>query len=228
MASNDPSKVVEIYAAYLEDVNHLRATRTAIDNSFVTIATFLLAGAGYVASKFLLPPQVLTLGSWRPENLVACAGVVAISYIGIRFCKLWHKISEDNRKSIAFKFKNLENMERDHVELKDAGASLFLQEYRDRHPEPKSAPQESASESAAKALSGIQAAANSGIEKNRNKERPNKKSNRGVSSGVGNIQALFEEVIRLFLWGAIAIKVVAIIVISFVVPALSNLSLPHW
>lgn len=228
MASSDPSKVVEIYAAYLEDVNQLRATRTAIDTTFVTIATFLLAGAGYIAGKFLLPPQVLALGSWHPENLVACIGVVAISYIGIRFCKLWHKISEDNRKSIAFKFKNLENMERDYDELKGVGARLFLKEYEDRHPESKDVPQESANESAAQAAASNQIDGNSNTNKNRSKESGNKKSTRGVSSGVRSVQDLFKEVFRILMWGVIAIKVVAIIAISFVVPSLSNLSLPHW
>lgn len=223
----DRSKVVEIYAAYLEDVNQLRATRTAIDNTFVTVVTLLLAGAGYVTGTFLLPPQVLALGSWRPENLVACAGAVAISYIGIRFCKLWHQISEDNRKSIAFKFKNLEKMERDYNELKNAGARLFVKEYEDRHPE-ASVQLQPAAESSSQPVASRQSKVNGKTGRSASNAGNVRESSRGVSRGVRNLQKLFEEIFRILLWGVILAKVIAIIGIDFVVPALQGLSLPHW
>src|SRR5262249_53303321 len=128
MSTVDQAGVVEVYTAYLEDVNQLRATRTAIDNTYVAVMAIFLGGAAYIASSFLLPPRLGDLANASFETWVPILAVMAIGSVGGIFCRTWHQLIEDNRKSISFKFKNLEKMERQFPELQRVGAQLFVEE----------------------------------------------------------------------------------------------------
>jgi len=197
MSTLDQAGVVEVYTAYLEDVNQLRATRTAIDNTYVTVVAIFLGGAAYIASSFLLPPRVGDLANASLETWVPILAVMAIGSVGAIFCRTWHQLIEDNRKSISFKFKNLEKMERQFPELQRVGAQLFMEEYYDRHPEKRPLP-------AAPASSAVQPLPT--VEETRDK--------RGASARTLALQQLFGRVFAILVFGTPLVKGLAILGVS--------------
>ena len=138
MASDDQDRdVIEVYVAYLNDVNQLRTSRQTDNTTRLGVVTLLLGAQAFLINMVLsdvrqTKPTFLTngLASWVP-----IVGIAVVGFIGCYFCLNWRRLLEDTQKTLNFKFGNLENLEREHHVLQQAGAQLFLKERADRHRE---------------------------------------------------------------------------------------------
>lgn len=138
MASDEHDRdVIEVYVAYLDDVNLLRTSRQTDNTTRLGVVTLLLGAQAFLINTVLsdvrqAKPTFLTngLASWVP-----IVGIAVVGFIGCYFCLNWRRLLEDTQKTLNFKFGNLEDLEREHHALQHAGAQLFLKERADRHRE---------------------------------------------------------------------------------------------
>lgn len=188
----DEALVVEVYKAYIEDVNQLRAGRGVQDTIYVTILTIVLGAQGYIANSLFSGSQLTGISNTGIASWVPVVMVIAIGVVGYTFCGNWQRITRDNQRSISFKFKNLESMERRWPVLKSVGAQLFLEEYYDRHPERR--PAMSAS-----------------VEPGGTPVSSAKAANRGVAARARDLQILFRNVFVLLGVAVFMIKLAAVV-----------------
>jgi hypothetical protein len=150
--------LLEAYKAYIHDVNELRASRLNETIVRVTVATLFLGAEAYIISQLLMKaPSIylpdLDIVTWLPA--LALIGVYAgalalVTYIGRRFCTNWFRLNDDLTDAINVKFTNLRILEETSYDLRNAGATLFIEEYKQRHldyqppplPNPATSPQE--------------------------------------------------------------------------------------
>lgn len=203
MASDQDHLVVEVYKAYIEDVNQLRTSRDTTNNLYQTILTLFLGAQAYVGSVFLSQDQLKRFTSPQIDTWVPVLVVTAIGLVGLAFNRNWHRVSVDSKRSINFKFKNLESMETRWPGLKSIGARLFLEEYYDRHPERR--PAEAGSVQETPANKQITAG-------------PQPRS-RGIAAKAAEIQTLFRVVFLVVSFGLPSMK----FVVSLALPALEAL-----
>lgn len=199
MADDQNSLVVEVYKAYIEDVNHLRNSRDTNNNLYQTILTLFLGAQAYVASVWLTQDQLKRFPDPRLDAWVPVLVVAGIGLVGIAFCRNWNRLSADFKRSISFKFKNLEALETQWPVLKDIGARLFLEEYYDRHPEKRPVPQNTERGSRSAAISSDAVAKDAAA-----------KRGRGVSAKAAEIQFLFRNVFVAVSLGIPLAKLVAV------------------
>lgn len=124
---------VDVYRAYLEDVNDLREDRQKYNSLYVTVATVLLGAQAFVASTpfgSTLARQIVNI-SLSPAQ--ATLGAVVIGVVGVYFCINWLRLIRNYGDSLRFKYKNLKAMEANYPVLQDAGARLFTAEDEDRN-----------------------------------------------------------------------------------------------
>jgi hypothetical protein len=179
------SLMVEVYKAYIEDVNQLRSSRATLDNLYVTILTILLGAQAYVANLLFSGTEkdsvVAILQSLNLENWIPAIGAAVIGAVGSLFCSNWSRISADNKRSLNFKYKNLEEMEQKWPVLQRVGAQLFIEEFYDRHPDRRPP-------STDKGKTPVEDPARSSIQRG---------SNRGISARAAELQQLFRNVFLL-------------------------------
>lgn len=203
MASDQDHLVVEVYKAYIEDVNQLRTSRDTTNNLYQTLLTLFLGAQAYVGSVLLSQDQLRHFTSPQIDTWVPVLVVTAIGLVGLAFNRNWHRVSVDSKRSIHFKFKNLENMETRWPGLKTIGAQLFLDEYYDRHPERRPADPSSAQQTPADKQIAIE---------------PQPRS-RGIAAKAAEIQTLFRVVFLLVSFGLPAMK----FAVALLVPAVEGL-----
>lgn len=138
----DEHDTVEVYVAYLNDVNQLRTSRQTDNTTRLGVVTLLLGAQAFLINTVLTDVSqtkptfpVNSLGSWVP-----IVGISLVGFVGCYFSVNWRRLLEDTQHTLTVKFSNLEDMEREHPALQLAGARLFIKERADRHRAPTNAP----------------------------------------------------------------------------------------
>lgn len=127
--------IVEVYKSYIADANELRASRATENSIRVTVATLFLAGQAYIAGILLPSPVFGRFIDLSFVSAVPVLGIVLVSWIGNRFCGNWVKLMADLTADIKTKFDNLRQMEEQSAALRTARGTLFMREYKQRHPD---------------------------------------------------------------------------------------------
>lgn len=128
-------EIVDVYVAYLNDVNQLRTSRQTDNTTRLGVVTLLLGGQAFLINSALTDVRQAQ-STITESSLIAWVPIIAIAlvgFVGCYFCHNWRRLLEDTQRTLNFKFSNLEDMERGHPVLQLAGAQLFLKERADRH-----------------------------------------------------------------------------------------------
>lgn len=135
MQETNTPETVEIYKAYIEDVNQLRASRLGENSIRVTIATLFLGAQAFIASLLIGDPAKIQITDPEFSRWIPFLTITLVGYLAISFCQAWKKLMEDLTDTINKKFTNLRRLEETYETLNTSGANLFIEEYKQRHPE---------------------------------------------------------------------------------------------
>ena len=135
MSDSDINQLIEVYRAYIEDVNELRASRLGENAIRVTIVTLFLGAQAFIASSLLSQTEVATFSSFDLQSWLPVLAIAVIGYLGFRFSRNWAKLMRELTQTIGEKFTHLRLMEEKSDALRNAGGVLFIEEYKKRHPD---------------------------------------------------------------------------------------------
>ena len=108
--------VFDVYRAVLEDTNRIAERRQSLENPYIALITFVLAGDAYVAATSQF------------DNWLPVLTTVAIGGLGLAATVRYTRSVSDLTRILSNRYAWLRNLE-ESADMKDLGADLFTDEY---------------------------------------------------------------------------------------------------